>query len=692
MKMPACKLKKVLFACLVVVAVSISSVASAYAVDVFDILKWGLSPVTVNQGEDEWVTMRNQVNALWQSYSNCSDMAKYPISYDALSNLVADLNGSGFPCYLQYSRGLGVYVIIGSGPVTGLTGVSIVDKYLTNGQRGLFCAEYNTDSLLSSISTKVTTISNTLTNKLTTVISSLGTLDERLSTISSTLSRLLSRTLRTTSDGTEYTLADLNYYTWQQTKNVVSGVSSVGKKLDTLSSGVDTLAGKLDTLAGLISPNTYTCGYRSDDSGTDFPTQSIPYDMAVQCVARINSELLGRSMTVLKRDGSGTLSVTIDRCMIDAGGYIFVCSGSYSYYLCGRDNTIFVAGQDYDKSIYSRLTDVIAAVNSLTVGIDLSDVQLSVDASSIQTFNNSAYCCGYLSDAEGNAYATLPIPYASAAAIVERLNTDYVDRKITTVARSGALSSGYLRSASLTASGYIRVSLANGYTYYLCDKANVLYLADASSNYGSRATDSLLGISARLDTILESLQAAPGSGSCQHSYRQEMTQEASCTLPGLLVCTCTLCGDSYSEIVSPLGHDWVCTEHQEETETESGYDIYICQRCGSSYHDYSGSGAPEDYSETSISKLLVLLFSRLGSFAGKLLSFVIGLFDRALGSVDRVVGSFNELAGQISGFGGEYPTWLSGFWDILPQELQLALTFAFVCMVMGVVGRKLVFS
>lgn len=126
--------------------------------------------------------------------------------------------------------------------------------------------------------------------------------------------------------------------------------------------------------------------------------------------------------------------------------------------------------------------------------------------------------------------------------------------------------------------------------------------------------------------------------------------------------------------------------------SSSGYDIYTCSRCGDTYQDHSGTGAPEDYSDTSISKLVVRLFSRLGTFAGKLIAFIIGLFDKALSSVDRVITRFNELTDQITGFGGDYPTWLSGFWGVLPQELQLALTFAVVCMAIGVVGRKLVFS
>ena len=304
-------------------------------------------------------------------------------------------------------------------------------------------------------------------------------------------------------DNVQYTVADLQYNTWQQTKNAVTKLGSIDTRLSTLHTDAASLGGKLDNIAELLKTTSYTCGYKSNASGTAYPTQTIPYDMAVQIAARINSEMLGKQMTVIKQDGSGTVAITVSRCQINDDGYIIVRSDTSGFYLCGKDNTIFVADQDYTKSIYSRLSDVISAVNNLTVGVDLSDVQLSVDASSINLFNNTAYCCGYLTDADGNLYPTLPIPYDSAASIVERLNTDYVNKKITTISRSGSTSSGFLRHASITAKGYISVALTNGYTYSLCDDANVLYIVDSSTNYGSRANDSLLNVSAKLDAILD---------------------------------------------------------------------------------------------------------------------------------------------------------------------------------------------
>ena len=204
----------------------------------------------------------------------------------------------------------------------------------------------------------------------------------------------------------------------------------------------------------------------------------------------------------------------------------------------------------------------------------------------------------------------------------------------------------------------------------------------------------------RLDAILAQLQDTSGSATCDHTYQQHMEQEADCTLPGLQISTCPQCGDSYSEIIDPLGHDWIISSHVDAVtdpdtgeETASAYDIYTCSRCGKTYEDHTGAGAPdEDYSNATISQLVVKVFSKLGTFAGKLIGFIVRLFDKAISSVDEVISKFNEYTEQISGFGGDYPAWLTGFWTVLPSELQVALTFAVVCMVLGIVGKKLFFS
>ena len=213
-------------------------------------------------------------------------------------------------------------------------------------------------------------------------------------------------------------------------------------------------------------------------------------------------------------------------------------------------------------------------------------------------------------------------------------------------------------------------------------------------------TTDLTAVTSRLDLILAELQSTSGSASCEHTYTQHMEQDADCILPGLMISTCSQCGDSYSEIVDPLGHDWVLSSHVDAVtdpdtgeETASAYDVYTCSRCGRTYEDHTGNGAPdEDYRNTSISQLVVQVFSKLGTFAGKFIGFFVHLLDKALTSVDNVISKFNDYTAQISSFGGSYPAWLTGFWGIIPSELQAALTFSVICMALGAVGKKLLFS
>lgn len=245
--------------------------------------------------------------------------------------------------------------------------------------------------------------------------------------------------------------------------------------------------------------------------------------------------------------------------------------------------------------------------------------------------------------------------------------------------------------------GRYLVTYSSRFTNFVYGQIDRVINAINSSGGGTSAD--LTSVTSRLDTIIEQLQTTSGESGCDHTYTQDVTQAPTCILPGLQVSTCSQCGDSYSEILAALGHDWLCTSHVEAVTdpdtgevTQSGYDIYTCSRCGDTYNDYAGDGAPSDYGDTSLSKIIVKLFSKLGTFAGKIISWIIGLFDKMLSGLNDIIIRFSDLTAQITGFGGDYPTWLSGFWGILPQEFQLALTFSFVCVFIGVIGRKLFFA
>ena len=68
-----------------------------------------------------------------------------------------------------------------------------------------------------------------------------------------------------------------------------------------------------------------------------------------------------------------------------------------------------------------------------------------------------------------------------------------------------------------------------------------------------------------------------------HSYVEQITQNATCTTPGLKTFTCE-CGDSYTEEIPATGHSYTETVVAPTYEAE-GYTEHICSVCGDSYRD-----------------------------------------------------------------------------------------------------------
>ena len=63
-----------------------------------------------------------------------------------------------------------------------------------------------------------------------------------------------------------------------------------------------------------------------------------------------------------------------------------------------------------------------------------------------------------------------------------------------------------------------------------------------------------------------------------HDYRQTASTAATCTEAGSVTYTCADCGDSYTETVPALGHDYAAAD-------DAGDTIYTCTRCGEQYSE-----------------------------------------------------------------------------------------------------------
>lgn len=594
----------------------------------------------------------------WISKDNISD--KCFLTYDALCQIVIDLNNAGQPAKISSvtlgSNNVEYYVVKACGPFGytsvqsqfGFGATSIWNNYglfYSTSNRVLFCAQVNTDLSLDScltqlrlIQTNVVTIKNSLVNTISSNLESLLTTCNTISTKLDTLTSVIS-----------------NGKVLVDNSDVVSAIQSIPAFDDAeLLSGLSALGATATRIADAIDYNF------GQYSGTHtFPSldkrQFYVYGDKAELFEEISGQVLYSSS-----EGLSTFSYTRD----------------YG----GMTRTLYVRA----LPTLAQYTLELLSDTRPTAPITISKIEYRTLLGGIRYRDSIVYPVAWKYSSVANKY------YA-----VTGFNVYYKDdpEQYPVSTSASAFENPYVYGFD---SKPVDVVFSSRFTAFQQLENTRLINALSGRDYTSQLT----AVTGRMDDILAQLQSTSGSATCEHTYSQHMEQEATCILPGLMISTCSKCGDSSSEIVDPLGHDWQCTSHVDAVtdpdtgeETSSAYDIYTCSRCGDTYEDHTGTGAPdEDYSNTTISQLVVKVFSKLGTFAGKLLGSVVHLFDKAVNAVDDLASKFNDYVEQIKGFGENYPIWLSGFWGIIPAELQVALTFAVICMALGVVGKKLFFS
>ena len=148
------KFCKGLIAAVLFVAVALSTVVTSYASTaaigsaIKDIagrsIKWAITPVKANEGEGELVAAKNYLDSVWRPLDRTEGTVE--VTYQTLSDVLADLNMNGIPCQLKQLRGAGPagYVIVGAGTAPILDGYGkyiFSNKYFTNTAGAIFRAD-----------------------------------------------------------------------------------------------------------------------------------------------------------------------------------------------------------------------------------------------------------------------------------------------------------------------------------------------------------------------------------------------------------------------------------------------------------------------------------------------------------------------------------------------------------------------
>ena len=207
----------------------------------------------------------------------------------------------------------------------------------------------------------------------------------------------------------------------------------------------------------------------------------------------------------------------------------------------------------------------------------------------------------------------------------------------------------------------------------------------------------------------------PGGDICKHEYKVTASKEPTCTEKGSITYTCSICGDSYTETVKALGHDWKKVETVSpqptsspipssspdassvppadssastvtEAPAEPAYTLYRCARCGEEYKDYDGSGPPAPPAEEEeggiwgwIKKLVKSIVNGvlgvLEEVVGGIIDFLVKLVDDFFEGVKSVVHNLIESLKQIADFGGEFKNFLGSVFSFLPPEIVVLFSF-----------------
>lgn len=147
------KFCKGLIAAILLMTVVLSSVVTAHASGVLvdavlgeiadRVLNLSFTPTTANKGEDELVAAKKYLDSVWRPLDSTDGTVE--VTYQTLSDVLANLNMNGIPCQLKQLRGAGVtgYAIVGAGTAPILDGYgkyNFSNKYFTNTAGAIFRA------------------------------------------------------------------------------------------------------------------------------------------------------------------------------------------------------------------------------------------------------------------------------------------------------------------------------------------------------------------------------------------------------------------------------------------------------------------------------------------------------------------------------------------------------------------------
>lgn len=89
------------------------------------------------------------------------------------------------------------------------------------------------------------------------------------------------------------------------------------------------------------------------------------------------------------------------------------------------------------------------------------------------------------------------------------------------------------------------------------------------------------------------------SSTCKHNWTETIDVEPTCLEDGHANFTCSLCGETYEQILSAKGHNWTVKEHVNTVYGENGvivtqgHTLYECSACGEQWYTETAAPPPD---------------------------------------------------------------------------------------------------
>jgi len=127
---------------------------------------------------------------------------------------------------------------------------------------------------------------------------------------------------------------------------------------------------------------------------------------------------------------------------------------------------------------------------------------------------------------------------------------------------------------------------------------------------------------------------------CTHNWQKGDVTVPTCTLPGTLTYTCSLCSQTKTETIPALGHNWqvkqtVITEYDDTGQlTQQGYTIFECSVCHEQYRSDDGTLPPGGGSGTDPGgDDKETIWDKIGKFFGTIGDGILGMIEAAVGKI-----------------------------------------------------------